>query len=494
MNSKISIKYNPYIPQMDIVIDGKEIKRTSKLYKYKNEDIQTWIHNFANLLIDEINDDKFDIEFEGREEEFKELENIFREYSDIKIYNTINIELSSNKNRIDELADLFKEIQRSGLIELNTDDMKEKFERVLSLELKIGIIDNEAAKPDIFTNRIQEVYSTFKSIVKESNIEEKITKNIKNNRMQLSRSSLTKRVLKNKINNIEKQIEGKNLESLKLKIDNIFIDPISETEYVRYKVEDFIMETMEWRRNKAKYIYEESFRYDNGGIPIEYTKKILEELSELVKTIQRDIKIDIQNIIKKNIEQIEIELFKEYKENIIGLIEVSQDRKNSLLNLNFIDYSIDKDYRVIDNYLYEKEVEEYKFIENDKTMRFRNRLSRNKDHLYREKQYVNKIFVEIDDLIDDFISSVNINLFENIEKVNYYIYERINQIKFHFNQKIEEFNKVLIEKKELIENVTRDKEKLEQDILIRKEIIKELKSKEEWLVNINKKLENIVKL
>lgn len=55
----VELKYNPYIPQVQILIDGNQIPEFSRLIQYTDEDIWLWITKFMDTLYSEIRDEYF---------------------------------------------------------------------------------------------------------------------------------------------------------------------------------------------------------------------------------------------------------------------------------------------------------------------------------------------------------------------------------------------------------------------------------------------------
>ena len=71
--TEVEIRYNPFIPKTEIFIDEDEIKQSSKLYKYKGENINKWIFEIIELLIEEINDEEFKLTFVLLERPFNKI-------------------------------------------------------------------------------------------------------------------------------------------------------------------------------------------------------------------------------------------------------------------------------------------------------------------------------------------------------------------------------------------------------------------------------------
>ncbi len=64
----VEIEYNPYIPQLQIVIDGLQPPDFSRLIQYSDEDIWQWAHEIVDSIYAEVRDD-FILSFTGTEQD-----------------------------------------------------------------------------------------------------------------------------------------------------------------------------------------------------------------------------------------------------------------------------------------------------------------------------------------------------------------------------------------------------------------------------------------
>lgn len=139
--SNVKIKYNKYLPETEIEIDGKVVSNKSKLYKYKKESIQKWIHDIAQLLIDEINDDEFNMEFEGCLEDFEDLKEVLTIYKKINLsYIKIQQNMNEKQNKIEQLNEIFEYIKNGPFEELKTEEVRRHYERAISSEVEMAVI------------------------------------------------------------------------------------------------------------------------------------------------------------------------------------------------------------------------------------------------------------------------------------------------------------------------------------------------------------------
>lgn len=68
MTRMVEIEYNPYIPQLKIVIDGLQPPDFSRLIQYSDEDVWQWSHEIVDTIYAEVRDD-FVLLFTGTEQD-----------------------------------------------------------------------------------------------------------------------------------------------------------------------------------------------------------------------------------------------------------------------------------------------------------------------------------------------------------------------------------------------------------------------------------------
>ena len=68
MSSIAELKYNPFIPQLNILIDGRQPNEFSRLVQYTDEDIWRWCPEILNDISSEVRDD-FSVIFTGTDED-----------------------------------------------------------------------------------------------------------------------------------------------------------------------------------------------------------------------------------------------------------------------------------------------------------------------------------------------------------------------------------------------------------------------------------------
>ena len=64
MSSLVELQYNPYVPRLKVLINGKQPSDYSRLIQYSNEDIWQWCNEILDVIYSEIRDD-FVVSFTG---------------------------------------------------------------------------------------------------------------------------------------------------------------------------------------------------------------------------------------------------------------------------------------------------------------------------------------------------------------------------------------------------------------------------------------------
>lgn len=142
--TRIGFKYNPYVVESFITIDGKAVEPPNKLYDLRNERIQVWIEQLMPILVDLCNDSSFYIEFYGLRLDYDDLYETVKEYcfehSNIEV-SLVFTEARGSEDRLAELQKLFEKMQRECPFEdLRTQQIQENFYSAVSSEFEVSVI------------------------------------------------------------------------------------------------------------------------------------------------------------------------------------------------------------------------------------------------------------------------------------------------------------------------------------------------------------------
>ena len=176
---KVFIKYNPYKLETEITVDGKNLKENSeilrKTQKHENSNdaprlqekpkdssnaprLQEWIEELPQLLIDEYNDDRFEIEFHGTLLDYEDLTSVFAEAGKADNHKNISFEI---KNRIpakettdkEKLIDtVFENIKKGPFDELRDPQIINAFENAKSTDFEVCVVATMSAGKSTLIN------------------------------------------------------------------------------------------------------------------------------------------------------------------------------------------------------------------------------------------------------------------------------------------------------------------------------------------------------
>ena len=85
---KVTIKYNPYLINTEIKVDGKKIKPNSALNIGKKR-LQEWVELLPQNLLDEYRDSNIELEFTGNASDYEDLKSAFAAMGNSQILQTL---------------------------------------------------------------------------------------------------------------------------------------------------------------------------------------------------------------------------------------------------------------------------------------------------------------------------------------------------------------------------------------------------------------------
>lgn len=140
----VEIKYNPYIVETEIKIDGAMVKAPNKLADLCDERLQVWVEDLVPILDEICNDDQYSINFYGTRLDYNDLESCVNDFCEENkdITATVNFEESRGaEDRYRELVNLFVDMQKNCPFEdLKTKQIKDNFLSAISSEFEVSVI------------------------------------------------------------------------------------------------------------------------------------------------------------------------------------------------------------------------------------------------------------------------------------------------------------------------------------------------------------------
>lgn len=157
--TEVYINYNPYKIETEFRIDGKAVDSNSKIYKFiKGKRLQIWIDEIFSLISSEVNDNNLKVDFYGTIFDFEDIKktcNSLNYKGDINIeYEYTPCRIKNLDSKIEELKELFKEMQKGPFEELKTDEVKIKFDKAMNSEFEIAVIATMSSGKSTLINGI----------------------------------------------------------------------------------------------------------------------------------------------------------------------------------------------------------------------------------------------------------------------------------------------------------------------------------------------------
>lgn len=150
---KLGINYNPYLIKTTFLLNGEPLRSDSKLHEFSNQKIQTWIQNIISILSSEKDFKTLNICFKGRDVDFQDLANLFKNNNNVKLE---QVQILDSAERMKKLRKLFKKIQDGPYEKLKSDKVAEYFEKTFSSEFEVGVIATMSSGKSTLLNSMLE--------------------------------------------------------------------------------------------------------------------------------------------------------------------------------------------------------------------------------------------------------------------------------------------------------------------------------------------------
>ena len=136
---KVKIKYNPYIVETEITVDGQKPKANSALNVGKKR-LQEWVEKLPQILLHEYRDSNVIIEFTGTVSDYEDIESVFNVYKG-KISATCNFHKTADITDVERTIDkIFKDIKNGPVAELKDKKIIQAFEKAKDSKFEINVV------------------------------------------------------------------------------------------------------------------------------------------------------------------------------------------------------------------------------------------------------------------------------------------------------------------------------------------------------------------
>lgn len=153
--TKVELIYNPYKVKTEIIVDGEEPKKNSKLNQFLDKRLQLWVDEIPELLSTEYNDDLFDFTFHGTDLDFQDLmASINIAKRDGLTFNVKHKKAKEFGSKEIEIKELFKRIQKLPFSELQSPAVANAFELAFNELLEINVVATMSAGKSTLINAL----------------------------------------------------------------------------------------------------------------------------------------------------------------------------------------------------------------------------------------------------------------------------------------------------------------------------------------------------
>ncbi len=135
----VTIKYNPYLVNTQITIDGKSPKPNSALNVGKKR-LQEWVEQLPQIIHDEYRDSNISVEFTGMTSDFEDIKTAF-EAADSKVSASFKFHKAADITDVEKTIDrIFTDIQQGPIPELKDKKITEAFRKAKDSRFEINVI------------------------------------------------------------------------------------------------------------------------------------------------------------------------------------------------------------------------------------------------------------------------------------------------------------------------------------------------------------------
>ena len=135
----VKIKYNPYVVETEITVDGQKPKANSALNVGKKR-LQEWVEKLPQIILDEYRDSNVTIYFTGTVSDYEDIESSFNAYKD-KISATCNFHKTADITDVEKTIDkIFDEIKNGPVAELKDKKIIHAFEKAKDSKFEVNVV------------------------------------------------------------------------------------------------------------------------------------------------------------------------------------------------------------------------------------------------------------------------------------------------------------------------------------------------------------------
>ena len=136
---KVKIKYNPYLVETEITVDGQKPKANSALNVGKKR-LQEWVEKFPQIILGEYRDSNVEVDFTGTASDYEDIESSFDAHKgqiSAKYIFHKTADITDVERTID---DIFDEIKSGPVAELKDKNIIHAFEKAKDSKFEVDVV------------------------------------------------------------------------------------------------------------------------------------------------------------------------------------------------------------------------------------------------------------------------------------------------------------------------------------------------------------------
>ena len=156
---KVAIKYNPYKLETSLTVDGKSLAQNSKVGERiaPGARLQEWVEDLPQILVEEYNDNEFDIEFTGTLLDYEDLTEAFAQAHQQGKVACVKLERIPAKETADKevlIDKVFEKIQAGPFEDLKGAEIVNAFQNAKSRDFEVCVVAPMSAGKSTLINAL----------------------------------------------------------------------------------------------------------------------------------------------------------------------------------------------------------------------------------------------------------------------------------------------------------------------------------------------------
>lgn len=152
---KVFLTHNPYKVISTVKVNGEDLKNDSTLIQFLDKRFQLWVDQIPSLLVNEYNDDTFEITFHGTEPDYQDLLAATKNAEKNGIHFVLKkIPAKEFGDKEKSIKELFEKIKKLPFDELQSPALEDAFNKASSEEFEVNVTATMSAGKSTLINAL----------------------------------------------------------------------------------------------------------------------------------------------------------------------------------------------------------------------------------------------------------------------------------------------------------------------------------------------------